>query len=78
MWRLKSAGHRGHGTGRTLGDTMCTDRKGGMHDARERQLPDGEMTCGNQPTNIRGIDRRWKVPAARWLQAPHISNNRGP
>jgi hypothetical protein len=33
--------------------------------SRQRQLPDGTMTGGNQPTNIRGIDRRWKVPVTR-------------
>ena len=75
---LKSAGHRGHGTGRILETTMCTDRKVGMHDGRTRQLPDGAMTGGNQPTNIRGIDRRRKVQEARCLEVPAVLNCRGP
>ena len=62
MKHLESAGHRGHGTERILGDTMGTGACSGAHDARVRQLSHGAMTGGSQPTNIRGIDRRGKVP----------------
>ena len=58
--------------------TMCIDRKADTHEGRARQLPHGAMTGGNQPTNIRGIDRRRKVPEARCLQVPCTSYNRGP
>jgi hypothetical protein len=57
---------------------MCHDRKTVTHESRARQLPDGTMTGGNQPTNIRGIDRRRKVPEARCLQVPCTVNGRGP
>ena len=62
MRHLESAGHRGHGTERTLGNTTGAKACFGMPDARVRQLSDGAMTGGSQPTNIRGIDRRGKVP----------------
>jgi len=32
-------------------------------DIRPRQLHDEAMTCGNQPTNIRAINRRFNDPA---------------
>ena len=62
MKHLESAGHRGHGTERTLEWTMGTGACSGTHENRVRQLSDGAMTGGSQPTNIRGIDRRGKVP----------------
>ncbi len=62
MRHLESAGHRGHGTERTLEATMGTGACSGTHEPRVRQLSDGTMTGGNQPTNIRGINRRGKVP----------------
>ena len=62
MKHLQSAGHRGHGTERTLDAAMCAGPYPGTHELRARQLSHGAMTGGNQPTNIRGIDRRGKVP----------------
>ena len=70
-------GHRGHGMGRILGRAKCRDLTVSTHETRVRQLPRGTMTGGNQPTNIRGINRRRKVPAARCLQAP-LPNARSP
>jgi hypothetical protein len=64
-------GRVGHGTGRFLESPKCTRLTPRTHDARVRPLPDGTMTGGNQPTYIRGIDRRMKIPSARHLQAPH-------
>jgi hypothetical protein len=32
-------------------------------DIRQRQLHDEDMTCGNQPANIRLINRRFNDPA---------------
>ena len=61
-------GHRGHGKGRILGAAMCRSLERSTHDPRLRQLPRGTMTGGNQPTNIRGINRRRKVPGAHCLQ----------
>ena len=69
-------GRAGHGTGRILQPPTGTRRKPRMHEPRVRPLPDGTMTGGNQPTYIRGIDRRMKVPSARHLQAPHNQNPR--
>ena len=69
-------GRAGHGTGRILDRTMCSRLTPRTHDPRVRPLPDGTMTGGNQPTYIRGIDRRMKVPSARHLQAPHNQNPR--
>ncbi len=63
-------GHCGHGTGRTLEKTKCTGHPAPNHVARVRQLPRGTMTGGNQPTNIRGINRRRKVPVAYCPQPP--------
>ena len=63
-------GHCGHGTGRTLEKTKCTGLTAPNHVARARQLPRGTMTGGNQSTNIRGINRRRKVPVARCPQPP--------
>ena len=62
-------GRAGHGMGRILDKPMCTRLTPRTHESRLRPLPDGTMTGGNQPTNIRGIDRRTKVPSARHLQA---------
>ncbi len=53
---------------------MCTGHPAGTHVTRARQLPDGEMTGGNQPTHIRGIDRRRKVPVIRCSQVRQTSN----
>jgi len=33
-------------------------------DFRQRQLHDEDMTCGNQPANIRMINRRFNDPAS--------------
>ena len=63
-------GHRGHGTGRILDSTTCRSRAASTHDNRVRQLPRGTMTGGNQPTNIRGINRRRKVPVVCCSQPP--------
>jgi hypothetical protein len=63
-------GHRGHGTGRILDPTKCRSRAAPKHDTRVRQFPHGTMTGGNQPTNIRGINRRRKVLAACCSQPP--------
>jgi hypothetical protein len=62
MKHLESAGHRGHGTERILEGATCARLDPGTHESRVRQLSDGAMTGGNQPTNIRGSDRRGKVP----------------
>jgi hypothetical protein len=69
-------GRVGHGTGRFLETTTCTRLTPRTHEHRVRPLPDGTMTGGNQPTYIRGIDRRMKVPSARHLQAPANQNSR--
>ena len=74
MRLLETVGHRGHGSGRTLVKPMCAGRTSGMHEFRPRKLPDGTMTGGNQPTNIRGIDRRRKVPMAHCLQESSHGN----
>lgn len=68
--RLRTAGHRGHGTGRTLVRAKCNGREPVTHASRPSQLPDGTMTGGNQPTHIRGINRRRKVPMTRCPEAP--------
>ena len=69
-------GRAGHGTGRILELPTCTRLKPRSHDPRVRPLPDGTMTGGNQPTYIRGIDRRMKVPSTRHFQAPQDQNPR--
>jgi hypothetical protein len=69
---LRTAGHRGHGTGRTLENTWRAGGDSGTRVDRVRKLPDGTMTGGNQPTNIRGINRRRTVPVIRCLQAPRF------
>jgi len=63
-------GRVGHGTGRVLDVPTCGQSPCATHDARARQLPDGTMTGGTQPTYIRGIDRRKKVPSTRHLEPP--------
>jgi hypothetical protein len=78
MRHLESAGHRGHGTERTLGDTMGTGACSGTHEARVRQLSDGAMTGGSQPTNIRGIDRRGKVPGGPPAPGASFDRRAGP
>ncbi len=78
MKHLQSAGHRGHGTERTLVDTMGTGACSGTHDARVRQLSDGTMTGGNQPTNIRGINRRGKVPGGPLAPGASVYQRDGP
>ena len=69
-------GRVGHGTGRILESAKCTWLTPCMHDPRVRPLPDGTMTGGNQATNIRGIDRRMKVPSARHVLALQSYNSR--
>jgi hypothetical protein len=69
MGRLKSARRRDHGGGRILAATKCSRLTPVTHGTRPRQLPDGTMTGGTQPTHIRGIDRRRTIPAVGWLQA---------
>lgn len=69
-------GRVGHGTGRILERAKCAWLTPCTHDPRVRTLPDGTMTGGNQPTNIRGIDRRTKVPSARHLQPLQSQNPR--
>jgi len=64
-------GRVGHGTGRTLDVPTCGQSPHATHDARASQIPDGTMTGGTQPTHIRGIDRRGKVPSTRHLQPPN-------
>lgn len=74
MAHLRTAGHRGHGPERILVNARCTGQSDGTHEVRARQLSDGEMTCGNQPTHIRGIDRRRKVPMIRCSLVRQTSN----
>jgi hypothetical protein len=54
---------RDHGQGelsRNLWDTAY----GPTPDIRQRPLHDEAMTCGNQPANIRVINRRFNDPAS--------------
>ena len=62
MISLQTVGHRGHGIHRILVYALGVGVRADMHDKRVGQLCYGKMTGGNQPTNIRGIDRRMKVP----------------
>ena len=78
MKHLESTGHRGHGTERTLDPTMGTGACSGTHDSRVRQLSDGTMTGGNQPTNIRGINRRGKVPGGPLTPDASVHQRDGP
>ena len=78
MKHLESAGHRGHGTERTLVRAMGTGACSGTHDSRVRQLSDGAMTGGNQPTNIRGINRRGKVPGGPLAPGASFDRSAGP
>ena len=78
MKHLQSAGHRGHGTERTLEEAMGTGACSGTHDLRVRQLSDGAMTGGNQPTNIRGINRRGKVPGGPLAPGASVHQRAGP
>ena len=78
MKHLQSAGHRGHGTERTLEEAMGTGACSGTHDLRVRQLSDGAMTGGNQPTNIRGINRRGKVPGGPLTADASVHQRDGP
>ena len=78
MKHLESAGHRGHGTERTLETARGTGACSGTHDLRVRQLSDGAMTGGNQPTNIRGINRRRKVPGGPLTPAASSHQRDGP
>ena len=78
MKHLESAGHRGHGTERTLDQAMGTGACSGTHETRVRQLSDGAMTGGKQPTNIRGIDRRGKVPGGPLAPGASFQRRAGP
>ena len=78
MKHLESAGHRGHGTERTLDNTTGTGARSGTRETRVRQLSDGTMTGGNQPTNIRGINRRGKVPGGPLAPGASFDQRAGP
>ena len=66
MVKVQTASHRGHESERILAPALGAVSHWMPRTMEDRgSSPDGAMTCGTQPTHIRGINRRWKVPVTR-------------
>lgn len=62
VWLLQTTDRADHGWEEPSSPLGAVRDSLPTHDRRERQLPDGTMTGGNQPTNSSGIDRRERSP----------------